>query len=1134
MRNHTLLRTSVYILLGAVGSLAPQGDAQTVDVQAIATEIRTEFLRSNDDPDGRPLPLAAHWSMLEFNPEYTLDKVRQGHYVLPSFQLLTPVLEHIPPTLDHEQTMMEVCGLGLPFAMRSSQYEEAFALPEYRELPFETSPYRFFPNGTKDFSKLDIQYPSDVPFFESGRRQAQTEIMRRYYNLCASPSGVLFLSNNENPWLRWYELEDSKRYTDEHGFGTSSSDKISIYDDLADTNILQDWPRGNRSPIHRGISSELSEGWQGKNFFVGYNAFGPRFYGRWWDWWSYSSNGLQHPSLQAAFWDGASVDFYLDDWNGNTDSQAWSMQVEAQNWVFMQKKARETNPDFWFELSTWDGGHANRISEKLTKHLPFDQVRYGAMIRFGMWLLQPRVVREFRSSHQPVSLNGSYFDAVIDAVDEVHNNPTLRQYWRQGELVSNQAHVHPYQQSTNSNWESEERYFMLDTNLDPPRPWALYSTIPIFAIAQRIGESPNRSWLLYAHAPTGSKQDVQITIPEYGEVSVDVPLAGAFYVVVEGSQVPQRVDLGPLGTVNSPPVVHATNYQSSGPRDLSMTMEISDPNGNADLVSAEFRLGDRSTDEYGCRVSFLTSADTFHLHSLTPKLWRILEDADVSAGGCGLKLAGTHATQTNSTLTLSVDLEVTGFAPGTYDLAVRAEDRYGNILPWENIGTFTVESVLPIGIWRFDEPGDGIGIILADESGRGNAATTVGTEFLVEGARGGARRFRGFDDYVFVEPNADYTSESFSMSAWVKVDSLPDSWSVLYSNYNGNYRGSFLALTSSGHIALAVCGYTETWVWPPSRCGWIVSEHALRLGEWQHIGATLNGQSRRGRVYVGGRLSKSGVYSAWTPPVRGTVAPTFGKATWTQTKHFRGALDEIEIYPIELSQAAVQSLAVSLPSSQSDPLVASWSFDEAGDGPGITLNDSQNGYNATTAGYGTLAEPEGVLGGARRFDGHGHYATLDANPGLSPETFTFRAWVKLNTDRPWWSVLFSNYGNDGGEYQGWFLGVAANDHLILAVCGASSTCGWLVSNTPLTPGAWQHVAVTFDGATRTGKIYLDGTSDRSGVFPAWTPQTLTRPTFGRASWYSGAYFYGALDEIDLHSFEFTPQEIKNDYDSFLE
>jgi len=43
------------------------------------------------------------------------------------------------------------------------------------------------------------------------------------------------------------------------------------------------------------------------------------------------------------------------------------------------------------------------------------------------------------------------------------------------------------------------------------------------------GGAPARRWLVYAHSPLEDRRGVEITPPEFGEVTVDVPRTGAFY-----------------------------------------------------------------------------------------------------------------------------------------------------------------------------------------------------------------------------------------------------------------------------------------------------------------------------------------------------------------------------------------------------------------------------------------------------------------------------------------------------------------------------------------------------------------------------------------------------------------------------
>jgi len=277
--------------------------------------------------------------------------------------------------------------------------------------------------------------------------------------------------------------------------------------------------------------------WRANARFVGYDAFGPSHMGRWPAWTEFSLYRTGRIDPNPLTWDGGSPSYYLYDFIANFDNQVFSPQVEAMNWVFMQKEAFQLNPRFWFEISIWDGHLAGAPTDKRLAFANagqlFTPARYGGMIQFGLWLTRPRVAREFRGYLETVADSERYFLQVVGAVDKIYTNPTLQAFWRKGALVANNQRPHPYQWYIPPEYKDAARWFMLDTSLDPSGVWDLTTQLPVFAIALVTGAAPARQWLLYAHAPMGERRSVLITIPGYKQVVVDVPVGGSFYLVDE-------------------------------------------------------------------------------------------------------------------------------------------------------------------------------------------------------------------------------------------------------------------------------------------------------------------------------------------------------------------------------------------------------------------------------------------------------------------------------------------------------------------------------------------------------------------------------------------------------------------------
>ena len=241
-------------------------------------------------------------------------------------------------------------------------------------------------------------------------------------------------------------------------------------------------------------------------------------------------------------WDGGSPSYYTHDWNPSTDYTTWSPQIQFMNLVFMQKEAYRLNPDFWLEHSVWDGydgerGEKRRPSKRAVYRLKGQTVspaRYGGFVQFGMWLIRPRAVREFRNWIFPAKEGMPYFMAIVEAVDRVHTSPTLREWWRHGQLVPNRAHKHPYQSGIPKEFQHADRWFLLDANVNPQdHPWELFWNVPVFSLALTRGKAPERQWLIYAHSPLAERKGVKLTIPDYRTISVDVAVAGSFYLVDE-------------------------------------------------------------------------------------------------------------------------------------------------------------------------------------------------------------------------------------------------------------------------------------------------------------------------------------------------------------------------------------------------------------------------------------------------------------------------------------------------------------------------------------------------------------------------------------------------------------------------
>jgi len=497
----------------------------------VAEEVRQEAALPNQGPVGRPLPLAGSWNTgawrSGYGPDYQITMIEQGHFLLPWFQLDMPGGKGVNPTY-YEKALKRCAELKLPISFISTQWERLLSEDRnYLKLPAASNP-----NVVKaDYGgeRMVSPFGPVQPWTDIGKKWTTSSIFRQVQTWYPNPPRVVFVSNNEHAKLTWRDADQDRRYVASYGAKTSDEKKREA--------VGQGWIKRYRALQEGMRAGLLNSAWKQNSIFVGYNAFGGSAFGRWPGWRNYSLATKNHiePWPWPLAWDGASVPFYTHDWDSSTDYTVWSPLVGAMNWVFMLDEAYRLNPNYWFELSIWDGNQPGKKSDKRAYYAKLGQTytpaRYAGMVKFGMWLLRPRVVREFRGPQQTMRETGPYFLAIVGAVDDVHQNPILKDFWRNGVLVPNRNVKHPYQDNIPPEYAGKDRWFLLDTNLDPKRPWKLTTEIPVFSITLAKGMAPNKEWLVYAYSPLANRSNVVLNIPEYGPIKVNCDPGGDYFVV---------------------------------------------------------------------------------------------------------------------------------------------------------------------------------------------------------------------------------------------------------------------------------------------------------------------------------------------------------------------------------------------------------------------------------------------------------------------------------------------------------------------------------------------------------------------------------------------------------------------------
>jgi len=379
--------------------------------------------------------------------------------------------------------------------------------PIFRELARRNAPFTFrWGNWLDEVSDTSASSSLEV-WTEAGKNilepfEEKLTLMQKWY---PDPPYIVMLSNNEGKGA-----ENGKPYMERYR---------AMFDAMRD--VAGDWGDAFR--------------------FIGY-AWGGQA----------NINIYGHRTSPLA-WNGTSARNYRA--RGVTDHTTYSTPVTAMNLILKREFYRVVHDRPHFEISTW-------WDEKTS----VEPERYGGMVTWSLWMARPKSIRDFTSWGSGRDSQWPYYRELVDAVDQVHDDETLKEFWKFGEpVVDPEIEIFTHvidappgegdrEDGNLAGYVDEQKlqyferlrhhWYHLPTSVDPPTPdapdekerveYPREAEFTVWAQAKVLGEKPDRRWLVYAYAPRGAESAVEIRIPDGVEVTIDVPQGGVFVVVDEG------------------------------------------------------------------------------------------------------------------------------------------------------------------------------------------------------------------------------------------------------------------------------------------------------------------------------------------------------------------------------------------------------------------------------------------------------------------------------------------------------------------------------------------------------------------------------------------------------------------------
>jgi autotransporter-associated beta strand protein len=198
----------------------------------------------------------------------------------------------------------------------------------------------------------------------------------------------------------------------------------------------------------------------------------------------------------------------------------------------------------------------------------------------------------------------------------------------------------------------------------------------------------------------------------------------------------------------------------------------------------------------------------------------------------------------------------------------------------------------PIHEWRFENNAN-------DTAGTANG-TTINGPVYVPGIQGiAALAFNGTSQYVNIPnvPDMQFTStQSFTISAWVKLNSLPNTETTIFAKDSA--VGTWYGL-----------GITAANQWVFSGATNVISPAAADIGQWHLITGVQDGTAGTRKLYVDGQLVAAGTAQDGSGTGATRIAALPGA---TPTQFLNGTIDDVRIYNQALAQTDISLLATNL------------------------------------------------------------------------------------------------------------------------------------------------------------------------------------------------------------------------------
>ncbi|MFF2810423.1 LamG-like jellyroll fold domain-containing protein [Streptomyces sp. NPDC058000] len=442
--------------------------------------------------------------------------------------------------------------------------------------------------------------------------------------------------------------------------------------------------------------------------------------------------------------------------------------------------------------------------------------------------------------------------------------------------------------------------------------------------------------------------------------------------------------------------------------------------------------------------------------------------------------------------------------------------RIDNITDWLANNSFTGTSRMTL------DEGGGSGRVSGGVPEEFVAELAGGAELGAVGKVGSALKLNGTSAYAATAGPVVDTTKSFSVSAWVKLDSKDRNHTFLS---QAGDRASGLQLYYSKDL--------DKWVFnrhasdtDSTTIVRAVSKDVAQAGVWTHLTGSYDAEKQSLSLFVNGQLQQS---TAFTTPWRANGGFQIGRVRYRGgwQENMAGLVDDVRLVQSAATSADAQALANGQLPAQLQEL-ATFTLDEKS-GSARVSGGKGAGSVATLAGDGAQLGVEGKFGTALHLNGTSGYAATAGPVVDTTKSFSVSAWVKLdNKDRN--HTFLSQAGDRASGFQLYYS--KDLDKWVFNRHGGDTDTTAIVRSISVDAaqaGVWTELTGVYDDTAKTIQLFVNGKAQTAAAFT--TPwQARSALQIGRL-FYKGAWqehFAGTIDNIRLWDRTVGAEDIANE------